>query len=289
MKIYKTITEIREELRQARSAGKRIGFVPTMGALHEGHLSLVRTLRKQCDISVCSIFINPTQFGDPKDYEMYQRNLPGDGEMLRREGVDILFAPEVSEIYGDGFQTSINVREVSNDFEGACRPGHFEGVATVVTILFNIVAPDVAIFGEKDYQQLTLIKRLVNDLRLPIEIITGELVRDHDGLALSSRNARLSPEGRRDALLISRGLADAVNLYHSGERASKVLKEAVIISINRMRNPVIDYVAVVDEHSLKPVERVSENGRILVVARVDGVRLLDTVGLGRRTPTTTCG
>jgi pantoate--beta-alanine ligase len=279
MKRCTTVSTIREELRRARQGGKRIGFVPTMGALHEGHLSLARTLTRHCDVRVCSVFVNPTQFNDPKDYQAYVINIENDQALLEREGVDLLFAPAVEEIYAHGFQTSVTVREVSKPFEGALRPGHFEGVATVVAVLFNIVRPDVAIFGEKDFQQLVLIERMVEDLKLDIEIVRGALVRDSDGLALSSRNVRLSKEGRGHALGISRGLFKARAAFEAGERRSAVLEEIVVHEISCMPNPQIDYVALVEERSLERVERVEGVCRILVVARVDGVRLLDNIAL----------
>jgi pantoate--beta-alanine ligase len=250
-----------------------------MGALHEGHLSLARTLTRHCDVRVCSVFVNPTQFNDPKDYQAYVINIENDQALLEREGVDLLFAPAVEEIYAHGFQTSVTVREVSKPFEGALRPGHFEGVATVVAVLFNIVRPDVAIFGEKDFQQLVLIERMVEDLKLDIEIVRGALVRDSDGLALSSRNVRLSKEGRGHALGISRGLFKARAAFEAGERRSAVLEEIVVHEISCMPNPQIDYVALVEERSLERVERVEGVCRILVVARVDGVRLLDNIAL----------
>ena len=279
MKICHTAEQVRAVLGPHRAAGKRIGFVPTMGALHEGHLSLAKTLRKHADLRVCSIFVNPTQFNDPKDYQAYQVNLERDTTLLEAEQVDILFAPPVEEVYPLGFQTTVRVAEVSKPFEGALRPGHFEGVATVVTILFNIVQPHVAIFGEKDFQQLSLIERMVRDLKLPISIIRGELVRDKDGLALSSRNARLSPEGRADALKISKGLFAAQELHRAGERSADRLEKEVRDAINTMRSPEIDYIAVVDEVTLERITVAEGQARILVVARVDGVRLLDTVGL----------
>jgi pantoate--beta-alanine ligase len=249
-----------------------------MGALHEGHLSLARTLTHHCDVRVCSVFVNPTQFNDPKDYQAYVINLENDHALLEREGVDLLFAPGVEEIYPPGFQTSVFVRDVSKPFEGALRPGHFEGVATVVTVLFNIVRPDVAIFGEKDFQQLVLIERMVEDLKLDIEIVRGALVRDADGLALSSRNVRLSSEGRGHALGISRGLFKAREAFEAGERRASILEQIVTAEISRMPNPQIDYVALVEERSLQRVECVEAACRMLVVARVEGVRLLDNVG-----------
>ncbi len=279
MKRCTTVSTLRDELRRARQAGKRIGFVPTMGALHEGHLSLARTLTRHCDVRVCSVFVNPTQFNDPKDYEAYVINIENDQALLEREGVDLLFAPAVQEVYPPGFQTSVMVRDVSKPFEGALRPGHFEGVATVVAVLFNIVRPDVAIFGEKDFQQLMLIERMVDDLKLDIEIVRGALVRDPDGLALSSRNVRLSKEGRGHALAISRGLFRARAAFEAGERRSDVLEDIVVQEISSMPNPQIDYVALVEERSLQRVERVEGACRILVVARVDGVRLLDNIRL----------
>jgi pantoate--beta-alanine ligase len=277
MEIVSTVSAARSFLKPLKRAGKRVGFVPTMGALHEGHLSLARTLRQHSDVRVCSIFVNPTQFNDPKDYEAYVISVERDAEMLRREGVDLLFAPTVEEVYPSGYQTTVSVSEVSKPFEGALRPGHFTGVASVVSILFNIVQPDVAIFGEKDFQQLSLIERMVHDLKFDIDIVRGELVRDADGLALSSRNARLSPDGRKHALAISRGLFDAEAAFRAGERNPARLEGIVTDSIKSMPNPVIDYVNLVDESSLEPVPSVSGRCRMLVVARVEGVRLLDNL------------
>jgi pantoate--beta-alanine ligase len=279
MEICQTVSQLRAVLAPLRGLGRRIGFVPTMGALHEGHISLARTLREHCDVRVCSIFVNPTQFNDPKDYQAYQVNLERDSEMLRAEGVDVLFAPSVDQIYPPGFQTSVRVSEVSKPFEGALRPGHFEGVATVVTVLFNAVSPHIAIFGEKDFQQLCLIERMVKDLAMDITIVRGALVRDEDGLALSSRNARLSAAGRKDALCISQGLFAAKDAWTSGERSSDALERIVRSHIEKMQDPQIDYVAVVDEGSLARVATAGPSTRILVVARVEGVRLLDNIGL----------
>lgn len=275
MEIVSTVSAARSFLKPLKRAGKRVGFVPTMGALHEGHLSLARTLIQHSDVRVCSVFVNPTQFNDPKDYEAYVISLERDAELLRREGVDLLFAPTVEEVYPSGYQTTVSVAEVSKPFEGALRPGHFTGVASVVSILFNIVQPDVAIFGEKDFQQLSLIERMVQDLKFDISIIRGELVRDADGLALSSRNARLSDDGRKHALAISRGLFAAQAAFRSGERDSSRLERVVADSIREMPNPEIDYICLVDEASLEPVKSVSGRCRMLVVARVEGVRLLD--------------
>jgi pantoate--beta-alanine ligase len=280
MKTCTTISHYRELYRDIKSKSQaRIGFVPTMGALHEGHLSLARTLKEHCEVRVCSIFVNPTQFNDPKDYQAYVINLQNDQKLLEQEGVDILFAPDVTEMYAPGFQTSVKVSQVSQPFEGALRPGHFEGVATVCSMLFSIVRPDCAIFGEKDFQQLRLIEQMVRDLKMDLSIIRGRLVRDSDGLALSSRNVRLTPEGRKYSLLISKGLFAAVKAFEGGERDAAKLETLVTSSISEMPNPEIDYVSLVDEETLAPVSTVSGKCRILVVARVDGVRLLDNIAL----------
>ncbi len=279
MKTCTTIREIRAEIKAHKAAGRRVGFVPTMGALHEGHLSLARTLRQYSDIRVCSIFVNPTQFNDPKDYEAYIINLDRDKELLEHEGVDLLFAPHVSEMYPQGYQTTVTVNEISKPFEGALRPGHFAGVATVVTVLFNAVSPDVAIFGEKDFQQLRLIEQMVRDLQMDIEIVRGSLVRDSDGLALSSRNVRLSPEGRRNSLAISRGLFAAQAAFRKGEISGAKLEEIVTSSVQDVSGATIDYIAVVREDTLERVGDVTDPCRILVVVKIDGVRLLDNIAL----------
>lgn len=279
MKTFEVVRDLRAELQGLRSKGALVGFVPTMGALHEGHLSLARALTPHCQVRVCSIFVNPTQFNDAKDYRAYVINLERDKELLKREGVDILFAPTVEEMYPSGFQSSVNVSEVSRPFEGALRPGHFTGVATVVTMLLNAVCPDVAIFGEKDFQQLVLIERMVLDLKMSVKIVRGALVRDADGLALSSRNARLSPEGRTHALLISRGLYAAREAFRRGERRSEELEKIVRAHIQQMPQPIIDYATVVDEMTLSPIKEVQAASRILVVAQVEGVRLLDNLAL----------
>ena len=279
MKTCTSIKELRAEIKAHKVTGKRVGFVPTMGALHEGHLSLARTLRQHCDIRVCSIFVNPTQFNDPKDYEAYIINLDKDKELLEREGVDILFAPHVSEIYPKGYQTTVTVSEISKPFEGALRPGHFAGVATVVTVLFHAVTPDVAIFGEKDFQQLRLIEQMVRDLQMDIEIVRGALVRDSDGLALSSRNVRLSREGRRNSLAISRGLFAAQAAFTKGERSASKLEELVAASVRDVPGATTDYISAVNEETLERVEAIVGPSRILVVVKIDGVRLLDNIAL----------
>lgn len=275
MKRYTSVFDIFQEVARLKGQGLRIGFVPTMGALHEGHLSLARTLREHADVRVCSVFVNPTQFNDPKDYEAYKINLERDAELLRGEGVDILFAPPVSEIYPPGFQSTVTVGEISKPWEGAHRPGHFNGVATVVSILFNIIRPDVAIFGEKDFQQLRLIEQMVSDLKLGVEIVRGKLMRDGDGLALSSRNARLSSQGRRDALALSRGLRAAQGAFSAGERSGEALQRAALTEVEKVPGAIVDYIALVDEETLEVVSEASGDTRMLMAVTVEGVRLLD--------------
>jgi pantoate--beta-alanine ligase len=279
MKKYTSIAELRNEIKALKRTGKTSGFVPTMGALHEGHLSLARTLKVHCDVRVCSIFVNPTQFNDPKDYQAYVINLENDQKLLEREGVDILFAPSVDEMYPAGFQSTVSLSEITKPWEGASRPGHFAGVATVVTMLFNAVQPDCAIFGEKDFQQLRLIEQMVSDLKMDISIIRGALVRDSDGLALSSRNARLSPQGRVNSLALSRGLYAAKEACQGGEKNAKALEEIVARSVRQVPGAEIDYIAAVREDTLVPVSEIAGACRILVVVKIDGVRLLDNMAI----------
>lgn len=282
MEIHRTRNAIKESLRRFRGEGNRIGYLPTMGALHEGHLSLARTLRHHCDIRVCSIFVNPRQFNDPKDYEAYQINIENDAALLREEGVDLLFAPLLEEVYPTGFQTKVQVTNLTRSFEGAKRPGHFDGVTTVVATLFGIVSPDCAVFGEKDFQQLRVVEQMVEDLGLDIEIIRGELVRDSDGLALSSRNSRLSPRARRDALGIIAALREIQNVAESGERRAGRLLDRGMELLATIPGAEVEYLAIVDEVTLNEVESVDSSSRVLVVVQIEGVRLLDNVSIDRR-------
>lgn len=281
MKIYRTREEVKESLRQLRKEGNRIGFVPTMGALHEGHLSLVRTLRQHCDVRVCSIFVNPRQFNDVKDFEAYQINLEKDSHLLQQERVDVLFAPSLEEVYPSNFQTKVQISNLTRSLEGARRPGHFDGVTTVVATLFGIIRPDCAIFGEKDFQQLRVIEQMVDDLGLDIEIIRGELVRDSDGLALSSRNARLSAQGRRDALGIIRALREIESTAMAGERSVQRLLNRGLESLSSIPGAEVEYLTIIDEATLNEIESVESTARVLVVVRIEGVRLLDNILIRR--------
>jgi pantoate--beta-alanine ligase len=275
------ICRCRESLKKSIGARKReqqtIGFVPTMGALHEGHLSLVRMSLESCDVTVCSIFVNPRQFNDQNDYRAYEINLERDAALLEREGVDLLFAPDVDQMYPRGFQTVVQVEELSRPFEGAKRPGHFTGVTTVVSTLLGLVAPDCAIFGEKDFQQLRIVEQMVGDLGLDVTIVRGPLIRDESGLALSSRNERLSESGRREAQKICRALREMVTAASNGERVCSRICSVGFEILNTIIEGQVEYLAIVDEVSLCELTEISQPARILVVVQVEGVRLLDNM------------
>ena len=279
MKLVKTVGEVREAVGAARREEKSIGFVPTMGYLHEGHLALIRRARAENGFVVVSIFVNPTQFGPAEDFDRYPRDLDRDLDLCRAAGVDLVFAPEVAEMYPPGYQTYVEVEKLSQGLCGASRPGHFRGVATVVTKLFNIVAPDRAYFGEKDAQQLRVIKRMVADLNLPVAIVPVPTVREPDGLAMSSRNTYLSPDERRAALVLYRALSLAAELFAQGERRAEVL-------LTRMRELIaaeplarIDYVAVVDDETLTPVEEIDRPVLVALAVFIGRTRLIDNLVL----------
>ena len=261
--------------RAARSAGQKIGFVPTMGALHEGHLSLVRLASDQADVVVMSIFVNPAQFGPTEDLSSYPRNLARDAGLAAEAGVDIVFLPEEKAIYPPGFSTYVEVGGVSDLFEGASRPGYFKGVTTVVLKLFQIVAPDVAVFGQKDAQQTAVIKTLVGDLDLDVEIIVAPTVRESDGLAMSSRNVYLSPEARRAALVLHRALRGAEGMASEGEIDPRRIVEAISAEIRREPLATLDYASVVSPLDFRPVTTVNKGSIAIVAAKFGTTRLLD--------------
>jgi pantoate--beta-alanine ligase len=269
--------------RKLRRENKTVGFVPTMGALHEGHFSLVRAARAQCDIVVVSIFVNPAQFNDPKDLEKYPRDLTADAARLAEFDVDYVYAPERSEIYPEGFSTYVYVEDVSESLEGGSRPGHFRGVATVVTILFNTIRPDFAYFGQKDAQQVAVIRRLTRDLGFEMEIVELRTVREESGLAMSSRNALLSDEERVKAAVILRGLREAKIAFKKGERNALKLAEIVQHVISEEPLAKIDYIAVVDRDSLQPIDKVGDSEAMIAAAVSFGdVRLIDNTILNRK-------
>jgi pantoate--beta-alanine ligase len=262
-----------------RRAGRRLALVPTMGYLHAGHVSLMVEARARADVVAVSIFVNPTQFGPSEDLARYPRDLPGDLARCAAAGVDVVFHPEASEIYPPGHQTFVEVTELSRGLCGDRRPGHFRGVATVVTQLFALLRPHVAIFGEKDYQQLQVIRRLAHDLHLGVEVVGMPIVREPDGLAMSSRNAYLSAAERSRALALLRGLEAARALFAGGERSGPSLAGTVRDAL-RAADAREDYVEVVDAGSLQPLTRVDRPARLLVAAFVGATRLIDNVALG---------
>lgn len=278
--IVRTVADLRARVAGWRAAGERVGFVPTMGALHDGHLSLVRLARQRADRAVASIFVNPTQFGPNEDFDAYPRGEARDAGLLAEAGCDLLFAPTLAEMYPQGFATTVSVTGVSEPLDGAARPGHFNGVATVVTKLLLQCAPDVAVFGEKDYQQLQVIRRLVRDLDLPVEIVGGPTARAEDGLALSSRNAYLSPEERKVAGRLNVVLREAVNRLKAGEAVAPVEADA-LAALAAAGFQQVDYVEVRDADDLArlgpgPAE---SPARILAAVRLGRTRLIDNMAV----------
>lgn len=274
-----TIGELRELLAEHRAAGRSVGFVPTMGYLHEGHASLMRAAREHDDVVVVSVFVNPLQFGEGEDLDTYPRDLARDTEVAAAEGVDLLFVPPVEEMYPEPVLTTVSVAKVSEPMEGAARPGHFDGVATVVAKLFNIVGPCRAYFGAKDFQQLAVVRRMVRDLSFPVEVVGCPTVRELDGLAMSSRNAYLTPEQREAAPVIHRALRAGAAAIAAGERDPQTVRELVAGIIEAEPLAELDYVEVVDADSLATPETLQGNLRLLAAVRFGRARLIDNVGV----------
>ena len=279
MKICSTIPEARAACGDARASRKRLGLVPTMGALHEGHLSLVRAARAQCDAVAVSIFVNPTQFGPAEDLSKYPRQFARDRGLLEKEGVDILFAPPVEEIYPCGAVTWVLVEGLSEKLDGRSRPGHFRGVTTIVAKLFHIFEPEAAFFGQKDAAQLAVIRRMVEDLNFPVEIVACPIVREADGVAMSSRNTYLNREERSRALVLQRSLQEARQQFNAGERIAAKLIAAAKEVIAREPQVTLDYFEIVDPDTLDPVERISQKTLAAVAAYVGSTRLIDNLVL----------
>jgi pantoate--beta-alanine ligase len=277
--IVDSIADMATLARRWRAAGEVIGFVPTMGALHAGHLSLVTAAKARCSRVVASIFVNPLQFGKNEDFSRYPRDLAADRDLLSTVGCDAIFTPGAADMYPEGFATSIANPRLAARFEGAARPGHFDGVLTVVAKLFNIVGPDVAFFGRKDAQQALIVRAMVRDLAVPVAIEVCPIVRETDGLAMSSRNVYLTPGGRVAARSISRGLRAAAAAFESGERNAARLQALVAAELARETGVAAEYVALVDAMTLADVDSVVRESALLVVARVDGTRLLDNLAL----------
>ncbi len=269
--------------RKLRRETKTVGFVPTMGALHDGHLALVKEARQMCDVVIVSIFVNPTQFNERSDLDKYPRDLTADAALLAEYEVDYVFAPDSEEIYPEGFSTYVNVEGITETLEGASRPGHFRGVATVVAILFNTVRPDSAFFGQKDAQQVAVIKRLTTDLGFETEIVVIPTVREESGLALSSRNSLLTPEEREKAVVIIEALREAKLAFKKGERNASELAEIVKHRLSDEPLARLDYVAIIDRDSLQSVETIGDAETLIALAVYIGeIRLIDNVILNRK-------
>jgi len=277
VEIVRRVNSMKEVSRQVRAKGRKLGFVATMGSLHHGHLSLIRWVHEVSDVVVVSIFVNPTQFESGSDLEHYPRDLSRDVDLCVAEEVDYVFAPTADEIYPPGGTTIVEVQGISDTLEGASRPGHFRGVSTVVLKLFEIVAPTVAAFGRKDAQQAAVIRRMVRDLMLDVEVAVLPTMRDDDGLALSSRNARLSEEDRRSALAIPRALEAARDLANSGQKSAARVLGAAREVLEAEPGLELDYLELVDGDSFEPVTEVAGERTLVVGARVGSVRLLDNV------------
>jgi len=279
MKICSTIPEARAACRDARASRKRLGLVPTMGALHEGHLSLVRAAKAQCDAVAVSIFVNPTQFGPTEDLSKYPRQFDRDCRLLEKEGVNIVFAPPVEEVYPPGEVTWVLVEGLSEKLDGRSRPGHFRGVTTIVSKLFHIIEPEAAFFGQKDAAQLAVIRRMVRDLNFPVEIVGCPIVREPDGLAMSSRNAYLNREERKRALVLQRSLQEVRQQFQAGERIAAKLISAAKEVFAGEPHVRLDYFEIVNPDTLDPVERVSQRTLIAVAAYFGTTRLIDNIVL----------
>jgi len=273
MQVVETIAA----MRGARRGFEGLGFVPTMGFLHQGHLSLVARAKAECGAAAVSIFVNPTQFGPNEDLARYPRDLPRDLALLREAGADVVFTPQPAEIYPPGFATAIDVGPVADPLEGASRPGHFSGVATVVAKLFNIVQPTRAYFGQKDAQQTVVIRRMARDLDMPLEVVVAPTVREGDGLAMSSRNTYLSPEQRGAATVLFRALAEAERRFAAGERDGEALRRAMLAVLAQEPAAQVDYVSVADPDTLEELQRIERGALASMAVRIGATRLIDNL------------
>jgi len=278
MQVFTRVQDMQEWSLQAKRLGKKIGLVPTMGYLHDGHLSLVRRAKAECDVVIVSIFVNPLQFGVGEDYEEYPRDLTRDTALLEKEGVDAVFAPSVKEMYPPGYSTTVEVGgEITAKLCGKSRPGHFKGVTTVVSKLFNICLPEVAYFGQKDAQQAMIIEKMVRELNFPLRIVRCPIVREADGLAMSSRNVYLSQEERKSALVLSQALALAREMIENGETNVNKVKEAMINLINSKPYTQIDYVEITSGEDLSDLAEIRGKVLVALAVRVGKTRLIDNL------------
>ncbi len=278
MQVFTRVQDMQEYSLQAKRLGKKIGLVPTMGYLHDGHLSLVRRAKAECDVVIVSIFVNPLQFGVGEDYEEYPRDLSRDTALLEKEGVDAVFAPSVKEMYPQGYSTTVEVGgEITAKLCGKSRPGHFKGVTTVVSKLFNICLPEVAYFGQKDAQQAMIIEKMTRELNFPLRIVRCPIVREPDGLAMSSRNVYLNEEERKSALVLSQALALAREMIESGETHVNKVKEAMVDLINSKPYTQIDYVEIVSGEDLSDLAEIRGKVLVALAVRVGKTRLIDNL------------
>jgi pantoate--beta-alanine ligase len=277
MELIQRVLPMKESCKKARSEGKVIGFVPTMGYLHEGHLALVREAKKMSDVVVVSIFVNPAQFGPSEDFDKYPRDATRDAEILSNEEIDFLFMPKVEEIYPENFRTAVKVRDLGETMCGASRPGHFEGVTTIVLKLFHIVEPHFAFFGQKDAQQLVIIRRMVKDLNMDEEIVRVSTVREPDGLAMSSRNTYLSPEERKAATVLYRSLEHALARIEEGERKTKTILKEMKGIIETEPLAKIDYLCATDLNDLRDLKTIKGKCLVAVAAYFGNTRLIDNI------------
>ncbi|MFH1904790.1 MAG: pantoate--beta-alanine ligase [bacterium] len=275
MKIVKTVQDMQQLSKRVKIHNKSIGFVPTMGYLHNGHLSLIHRARKGCDIVVMSIFVNPMQFAPAEDLKKYPRDFGMDRKLAEKAGVDVIFYPDTKHIYVKGFSTFVSVENMDKIWEGKTRPAHFRGVCTIVGKLFNIVDPDIAYFGQKDAQQVAIIKRMVKDLNFNIRIVVVPTVREKDGLAMSSRNKYLSSEERKGALVLYRSLQEAEEMIKNGEKKSDNVLEYMRSVVKKERLVHLDYVGIVNHEDFSPVSEISKNSLIIIACRIGKTRLID--------------
>jgi len=287
MEVVKTIAEVREKINTAKKSGKKTGFVPTMGFLHEGHLSLVKECQKFSDYQVMSIFVNPMQFNNQSDLDTYPVDLDRDFALAEGAGVDLVFVPGTEEMYGER-KVFIDIEEMTDHLCGSARPGHFRGVLTVVAKLFNIVEPDVSAFGQKDVQQAVSIEKMVQDLNFPIKIIIATTIREESGLAMSSRNKRLTDDERERAVVISESLQKAEEMLQKGERSWKIIRTAMEAHIKSGNPDSIDYISAVDYETLQPLENFEGRGVIAVAAFYGAARLIDNMVIDLRGGTVQC-
>ena len=277
MRVIRNIIDMQRMARNLKKSGKSVGFVPTMGALHAGHLSLISRARKENDIVITSIFVNPTQFGPNEDFKRYPRNLKADAFLCKKEGVDIIFYPPAEQIYPKGYRTYIHVEKLCDVLCGKFRPGHFQGVATIVTKLFNIVQPDIAYFGQKDAQQAIIIQQMTRDLNMPVRIRVMPIIRERDGLALSSRNNYLTAEQREDAVVLSEALRKAKTMIKPGVIDSAEIIRAMRKIIQNRETAQIQYIEIVDLDELKPVKKIQDTVLVALAVWFGKTRLIDNI------------